>query len=291
MILIPFKKQGKGSETLARQSRADGYAIFTSHGSCTRRDQSCFTLPALSAEGGRLETSTCPKGLVGAYPDHERAVLGLCWADHACLGRCQRPLPLHSAGARYGCTSMVHVCSHQFQPDSQGLVTEVGVLDKQLCNVYGFGVHHLLSSGQDCHEDIIFWRLCWNIHDMDWDTNSQQREVSSVYMAIQAVHWWPLPHLDRPSSSTVLLVTLFSYGWWNNQPALERLPDETYSLIRKPIPLLVTAKLHGQVNFLDLDNVKDVVQPPVFGTATLKRKYKKLAFTWSRVGLVAPAGI
>ena len=32
------------------------------------RDLSCFTLPALSAKGGSLETSKCPKGLVEAYP-------------------------------------------------------------------------------------------------------------------------------------------------------------------------------------------------------------------------------
>ena len=41
-------------------------------------DWSCFTLPALSAKGGRLETSKYPKGLVGAYQDSERAELPLC---------------------------------------------------------------------------------------------------------------------------------------------------------------------------------------------------------------------
>ena len=47
----------------------------THRGGHRLRDRSCFTLPALSAKGGRLETSTCPKGLVGAYQDRERAAL------------------------------------------------------------------------------------------------------------------------------------------------------------------------------------------------------------------------
>ena len=36
--------------------------------------------------------------------------------------------------------------------------------------------------------DVVFCRLCCNLHDMVGDTNSQRREVSSVYTAIQAVH-------------------------------------------------------------------------------------------------------
>ena len=50
----------------------------THRGGHRLRDRACFTLPALSAKGGRLETSTCPKGLVGAYPDRERAALRRC---------------------------------------------------------------------------------------------------------------------------------------------------------------------------------------------------------------------
>ena len=55
----------------------------------------------------------CPKGLVGTYPDRERA------------------------GALDDCTSMVYGKSHQFQPDSQGPVPEAGTLriDKQLRGV------------------------------------------------------------------------------------------------------------------------------------------------------------
>ena len=62
----------------ARQSRADGCAIFISYGSCTRQflplvytdstvsthggdhtlcDRSCFTHPAFSGKGGRLKAS------------------------------------------------------------------------------------------------------------------------------------------------------------------------------------------------------------------------------------------
>ena len=108
MILIPSKKQlqkaRRGMETgcqvnhprLERGSQgrtvmqflyhmevAQGSSRFwskepTHRGGHRLRDRSCLILPALSAKGGSLETSTCPKRLVGACPQHERAALRRC---------------------------------------------------------------------------------------------------------------------------------------------------------------------------------------------------------------------
>ena len=74
--------------------------------------------------------------------------------------------------------------------DPQGPVPESGTLciDKQLCSVYGTGVHHLQSNGQVSQGDVVFCCLCSNLHDMAGDANSQRCEVSSVYSTIQAVY-------------------------------------------------------------------------------------------------------
>ena len=99
LILIPFRRQSEelkrrvNHSRLKQSSRGRTVVQFLYHmeaaqGSlCLRstepthcgghrlRDRSCLALPALLAKGGCLKTSTCLKGLVGAYPDRGRAAL------------------------------------------------------------------------------------------------------------------------------------------------------------------------------------------------------------------------
>jgi 16S rRNA C967 or C1407 C5-methylase (RsmB/RsmF family) len=60
--------------------------------------------------------------------------------------------------AQYGRDAALKIC----EADQSGALC----VDKQLRNMCGSGVHHLPSSGRDSHGDVVFCRLCRNLHDM-----------------------------------------------------------------------------------------------------------------------------
>ena len=98
---------------------------------CDSTDLSCF-IPAFSAKGGSLKTSTCPKGLDGAYRDRESLRGGRFDVAEQIMLPWQMSTPLNPPfGWSVGSLSkpeamMVYRKSYQFPQDSQ-YATELSI--------------------------------------------------------------------------------------------------------------------------------------------------------------------
>ena len=92
---------------------------------------------------------------------------------------------------------MVHGLPYQLQPDFEGLMPQAGALclDQQLCGVQGAGRGHIPPTSRNSDGDVFLGDLRHNLYDMARVANN--RKISFMHPALQAVHRRPFPHLDR----------------------------------------------------------------------------------------------